>query len=109
MTKNYSIFIQHIFNCIQIINEYTKGMSKEDFLNNKLVEDAVIRNFEIIGEAAKNIPENFRQKYADIPWEKMEGMRYKLIHDYFGVDLLAVWAVVKSVLPELEQKIKRIV
>ena len=83
-------------------------MDEKSFLENKIVQDAVLRNFEVIGEAAKNISEDFRQDHQNIPWRKMAGMRDKLIHDYMGVDLFAVWAVVEKILPELKEELNMI-
>jgi len=77
-------------------------MDEQSFLENPLIQDAVIRNFEIIGEATKNLSMEFRKKYPDIAWKKIAGMRDKLIHGYIGVDLWAVWGVVENILPELE-------
>ena len=74
----------------------------------KLRKDAVIRNLEIIGEAAKNIPESFRIKYSIIEWKKIAGTRDKLSHGYFGVDLSTVWDVIKDDLPELKKNIEKI-
>lgn len=79
------------------------------FLNNSLIHDAVIRNFEIIGQATKKLSEDFRAKYPDIAWKKIAGMRDKLIHDYIGVDLWAVWAVVKEIIPEFKKQIQEII
>lgn len=79
------------------------------FINDTLVQDAVIRNFEIIGEATKKLDLAFRQKYSEIEWKKIAGMRDKLIHDYIGVDVWAVWAVIEDVLPELETQIQIII
>lgn len=87
MKKDNLIYIHHIRDCIRKINTYTKDISQDDFLNNSLVHDAVIRNFEIIGEATKKLSDDFRAKYPDIEWRKIAGMRDKLIHDYIGVDL----------------------
>lgn len=78
------------------------------FLEDELVQDAVIRNFEIIGEASKKLDIDFRSKYSEIEWKKIAGMRDKLIHDYIGVDLWAVWAVVERILPTLEIQINQI-
>jgi len=108
MIKNDNIFITHILKCIDSIFEYTKGMNEENFLQNQLVQDAVIRNFEVIGEATKNISEELKLKNQDIPWRKMAGMRDKLIHDYIGVDIFSVWAVVVKILPELKSKLEKI-
>ena len=83
-------------------------MEEQVFLNNTLVQDAVIRNFEIIGEATKQLDSNFRERYSDIEWKKIEGMRDKLIHDYMGVDLWAVWGVVERIIPELDIQIQKI-
>jgi len=93
---------------IDQIEEYTEGLEKVNFMNDRLVQDAVIRNFEIIGEATKNLSSSFRTKYSDMPWANMAGMRDKLIHHYMGVDLDIVWTTIVDVLPNIKNKITMI-
>lgn len=109
MTKNPLIYLEHIDACIQKIKDYTKGMDEASFLKDSLKQDAVIRNFEIIGEAAKQVDDDFRSKYPNIEWKKLAGMRDKLIHGYIGVDLWLVWAVVEHSLPDLHEQITEII
>lgn len=87
------------------IQEYAGEMSREDFLQSKIVQDAVIRNFEIIGEAVKNLSPDFRKEYSEIEWRKIAGMRDKLIHDYIGVDLWSVWGVIVDILPDFKRQL----
>lgn len=108
MKKDPSIFLGHIVESIEEVQNHTKGLSKKDFLESILVQDAVFRRLEIIGEAVRNIPAPLRKKYKDIPWEKIAGTRNILIHEYFGVDLDLVWLVVKKELPVLKRNIKKI-
>ena len=81
-------------------------MNEEQFLKNDIVQDAVIRNFEIIGEATKQLSIEFRKEYNYILWKDIAGMRDILIHDYIGVDILAVWDTVKEYVPELKISIE---
>lgn len=104
MEKDNVVYVGHIHDCIVKIIEYTHSLSQDQFLKNSMVSDAVIRNFEIIGEAAKHISPDFKKKYPTIEWKKMSGMRDKLIHDYIGVDLWAVWAVVIDIIPPLKKE-----
>jgi uncharacterized protein with HEPN domain len=92
-------FVNDIQEAIRRIADYASGMTYEAFLADTKTQDAVIRNLEIIGEAAKNLSEELRAKRADIPWKGMTGIRDKLIHHYFGVNLDIVWQVVTSELP----------
>lgn len=108
MQKDDLIYIEHIRDCISRITEYTEGFSEEKFVKNSLISDAVIRNFEIIGEASKKISADFKALHTYIEWKKMAGMRDKLIHDYIGVDLWAVWGVVTDIVPEFKQQIDTI-
>jgi len=108
MKKDIRIFIQDIWESIQKIEEYTHGMSREEFYRAGQVQDAVIRRLEIIGEAAKNIPEDFRNKHREIQWKQIAGMRDILIHGYFDVKLERVWMVAKRDLPDLKRKISKI-
>ena len=108
MKKEMRVFLEDIKESVERIEEYTQGMSKEHFMEDIQTQDAIIRRLEIIGEAVKNIPEDFRSKYPDIPWKQVAGMRDVLIQGYFGVNLERVWAVVKRDLPELKPKVLRI-
>lgn len=109
MSKDPLIYLEHIRSCIKKIVDYTEGHTEEDFLKNNMIQDAVIRNFEIIGEASKQLSTDFRVKYPEIEWKKIAGMRDKLIHDYIGVDIWAVWAVVENIIPNLAVQIDRII
>lgn len=102
MRKDYFFFIQDILNCMEKIENYTAKMTYSDFVANSLVFDAVIRNLEIIGEAAKNVPEEIRNRYPQVPWRSMIGLRNILIHEYFGVDNEIVWEIIKTDLPAIK-------
>ena len=106
MKKENTIFLNHILQSIQYIEEDTKGFTFEKFKSARTIQDAVIRNIEIIGEAAKNISREFMKEHKELPWRDMVSMRDKLAHSYFGVDLDIVWDVVIKDLPGLKRKIK---
>jgi len=108
MKKDTSVFIKHILESIERIEEFTKGISKKVFFNSVQIQDAVIRRIEIIGEATKNVPNGFRKKHPEIPWSEIARTRDKLIHGYFGVDLDLTWDIVKKDLPDLKKKVKKI-
>ncbi len=98
--KDPEIFIVHIIDSIGKIEDFTNNKEKEDFLEDVQLQDAVIRRIEIIGEASKNIPEEFKKNFQDVPWREMARTRDKLIHGYFGVDLELTWDIVEHDLPE---------
>lgn len=106
MKKDITIFLGDVLKNIELIESFTRGMSREHFAGSVKTQYSVIRGLEIIGEATKNIPNILTNKYPDIPWKDIVGMRDKLIHDYFGVNLNRVWNVVKGDLPDLKRKIK---
>ena len=101
-------YASDIAEAIRRIKFYAKGFTYRKFLANTKTQDAVVRNLEIIGEAAKNISDEFKKKHTNIGWKNIAGMRDKLIHEYFGVNWDIVWDVVKLNLPELERQIEQL-
>jgi uncharacterized protein with HEPN domain len=101
-------FISDIKEAMERIKKYTTGMSYEMFLQDTKTQDAVVRNIEIIGEAAKHLSTDFRKKYTHVDWKKIAGMRDKIIHFYFGVKWDIVWAVIKDKIPTFSEQIDSI-
>lgn len=108
MIKNDHVYLEHILESIRKIEGFLTGITKFEFDRSVLIQDAVIRNIEIIGEATKKISKQFTQTHPEIPWQDMAGMRDKLIHDYLDVDLEVVWKTVESDLPLLKELIQKI-
>jgi len=100
--------VEDLLHAIQKAQDFSAGMSFKAFAKDEKSVWATIRAIEVIGEAAKNVPPLVRRKYPDIPWPDIIGMRSKLVHDYFGVDLHVVWATVKEDLPGLLPSLKRL-
>ncbi|MCW7075531.1 MAG: DUF86 domain-containing protein [Candidatus Methanospirare jalkutatii] len=109
MKKDDSIFLKHMLDAINLIEEYLRDKDYDEFKNNRMLQDAVIREIEIIGEATKNLSMAFRNKHPNIPWRQIAGMRDKLIHGYFGVDVDAVWDTVMKDIPSLKEKLQKII
>ncbi len=102
MQRELKTYIEDIITAIDKIEKYTLGMVKDDLIRNELVQDAVVRNLEVIGETVKKIPDDVRSSYKDIPWKKIAGLRDILIHEYFGINMNIIWDVIESKLKPLK-------
>ncbi|GAB6182279.1 HepT-like ribonuclease domain-containing protein [Thermodesulfovibrio hydrogeniphilus] len=108
MKRDYKLFIKDILEAIERIEKFTKNMDYQAFFEDEKTNSAVVWQILIIGEATKNIPKVIKEKYKDIPWKEMAGMRDKISHAYFGIDFEIVWKVIQDRLPEIKPKIEKI-
>jgi uncharacterized protein with HEPN domain len=104
--RDWQILFEDIIESIEKIEQYTKGIGFDDFAMNSMIIDAVVRNIEIIGEASKNVPSQVQEKYPHIPWRKLAGIRNRIVHEYFGVDISIIWYIVTNELSQLKQWIR---
>jgi uncharacterized protein with HEPN domain len=106
--KEDFIFIEHILDSINAIQTFSKNLSKEQLISNRLKQSAIVREIEIIGEAVKNISETLKNKHPEVLWKEIAGTRDKMIHHYFGVDISIVWNIISSDLPILKEQMLKI-
>ena len=107
MKKDDSVYLHHILDAIRRIEKYARGISEERFLANDLLQDAVVRQLEVIGEAARNLSPEFQTRHPEIPWNQITGLRNRIGHDYANVDTQIVWEVVTEDLSVLKKQVLR--
>jgi uncharacterized protein with HEPN domain len=101
------LLLNDILESIDKVEQYTRGMSFDTFSNDQKSIDAVVRNLEIIGEAANRLPDDFKERHSNVEWHKVVGLRNRIIHEYFGIDLQIIWQIVHADLLELRQTLSR--
>lgn len=108
MKRDYKLFINDIRDSIKQIEEYMKGISEEEFKKDKKLQDAVVRRFEIVGEASRNIPRALKEKNKQVPWLIMEQFRDLMTHSYFEISLNKIWLATLNELPRIKEAVKKI-
>jgi uncharacterized protein with HEPN domain len=106
--RNWKLFIMDILESINKIEKYIEGLNYEQFVRDEKTKDAVVRNLEIIGEAANQIPKEIQQKFSNVPWAQIIAMRNRMIHGYFAIDYRIVWDIVKIDIPSLKKELELI-
>jgi uncharacterized protein with HEPN domain len=106
--RNPDLLLEDIRLALARIGHYTSGMQREQFLADEKTIDAVVRNLEIIGEAVRWLPDDFKLRYVGVPWGQIAGLRNRIVHDYFGLDLEIIWQVLQVSLREFEQQLDQI-
>lgn len=104
--RDPDLLMEDILAAVRKIERYTSGMDEELFRQDDKTVDAVVRNLEIIGEATRHLPEDFLARHPDVPWRQIAGMRNRLVHEYFGVDLDLIWQVIRQHLPQLQARLE---
>jgi uncharacterized protein with HEPN domain len=107
--QEYGDYINDMISAIKDTSEFIKDMDYVAFFRDRKTTHASVRSLEILGEAAKHIPESIRDKHPDIPWKKIIGLRNRIAHEYFGIDLKLVWNIVKEELPTLKPLVQKLV
>ena len=107
--RNPNLLVEDILESCSKIIAYTKGLSFEEFIADSKTVDAVVRNFEIVGEAANRLPEDFKELHSEIDWHRIRGFRNRIVHDYFGIDYSIVWQVKDTYLLPLIENLKRLI
>ena len=105
--REIQLLLEDIHEACQKILSYTSGMSFDDFVSDNKTIDAVVRNFEIIGEAANRVPDNFKSDHPEIEWRRMTGLRNRIIHEYFGINYATVWKIKEENIPKLADFIQQ--
>jgi len=103
-----NLLLTDIREAIDRVEQYIKGISFEEFSNDQKTVDAVARNLEIMGEAANRLPDEFKEDHSDVEWYKIVGLRHRIVHEYFGVDLQIIWQILRKDLPELRTSLSQI-
>ena len=106
--RDWKLFIMEILESINKIEKYIEGLNYEQFVRDEKTKDAVVRNLEIIGESANQIPKEIQQKFSNVPWAQIIGMRNRMIHGYFAIDYRIVWDIVKIDIPSLKKELELI-
>lgn len=106
--RSYQIFIEDALVAVDKIARYTENVNYDDFCQNEMMVDAVLRNLEVLGEAARNVPDEIKVKYPHVPWKRMVGLRNIVIHEYFGIDLENIWKIIDENVPETRSELVKI-